>query len=107
MPRKSSLFDFFESERRKRLGMKDAAENETRVDDLDFARNVARCLARQNPDRECYADQVGEILDQEGIELGPSSGSIFKGSEWEFTGKRIKSSRKSNHARELKVWRLK
>ena len=44
---------------------------------------------------------------KEGIteKLGAASGSMFKSKEWEFTGKRIKSKRTSNHSREIKVWR--
>ncbi len=32
-------------------------------------------------------------------------GSLFKGSEWEFTGHRVKSETPGSHANELKCWR--
>lgn len=39
--------------------------------------------------------------------LGPAAGSIFRDkSVWEFTGKWVRSSRVSNHARMIRVWRL-
>ncbi len=37
--------------------------------------------------------------------LGNAAGSLFKGSEWEFTGKWVPSARTSNHGRYLRVWR--
>jgi hypothetical protein len=98
------LFDGVESRHRKDEGMRIAAEH--RPTDLEYARQIARRIAVEHPDRECDADRVGRILQHEGIDLGPASGSLFKGSEWIFTGRRILSKRKANHARELKVWRL-
>lgn len=40
--------------------------------------------------------------------LGPAAGSVFKGQRWKFTGRRVLATlNRKNHARELKVWRLK
>lgn len=103
-------FNREESERLKREGMKQAADNSA---SLEFAREVAREIAtkhRSDAGLSCAtADDVGAELERRGYSgnLGPAAGSLFKGKEWEFTGQRIRSARKSNHARELKVWRLK
>lgn len=40
-------------------------------------------------------------------DLGNAAGAIFKHPDWQFTGMRTASLRKSNHARDIKVWRLK
>jgi hypothetical protein len=100
-----SLFDEVESQRRKDEGMKAAAEAQPSL--LALCRTVAVEIAVGRPDRTLTADDVGRVMwqrhDVDG--LGPIGGSIFKGSDWVFTGQRIKSVRKRNHARELKVWR--
>ena len=72
----------------------------------DILRPVARKLARR--EGSVTADDVHRyLIDNEIIApRGPFWGSLFKGKEWEFTGVRIKSAVVSNHARELKVWRL-
>jgi hypothetical protein len=100
------LFDGDESERQKREGMALAAAH--RADRLAYARKLAKELAKQEPDRTCWADPVGRMLDLAGVPSGPWCGSIFKDNEdWVFTGERRRSERISNHGRELKVWRLK
>ena len=100
------LFDFSASISAKREGMDLAADN--READLALARRVAVGIAMASPDRTCHADQVGRALKRDyGIaSLGPAAGSIFKGAQWQFTGERVLSVRATNHARELKVWRL-
>lgn len=100
----STLFNAKASKAGKKAGMEQAADN--RVSDLELARSIARGLCRKHG--KTNADEVGEILQNtHSIELGPASGSIFASREFEFTGERIRSARKKNHARELKVWRLK
>lgn len=98
-------FDRAAGERLKLDGMQRAAEHSTW---LDVAREVAKRIARSNPERETHSDEVAvALMDMGGpTSLGPAAGSLFKGHEWEFTGRRIRSARISNHARELKVWRL-
>ena len=105
-PNQNNLFDFAEAKRRKEDGMAIAADNQ--ADWLQIARDIAVELALQNPFRTCNADAVGEVLlERHGIaSLGPAAGSLFKGGNWEFTGQRFLSKRKTNHARELKIWRL-
>jgi hypothetical protein len=95
-------FDLQQSLAFKELGMglaADAAE-----EPLKKARSIAFQIARSGS-RECDSDQVFKGLG-EGFPTGPWAGSIFKGQDWEFTGKRIRSSRISNHAREIKIWKL-
>lgn len=101
-----NLFDHAESERRKASGM-ELAELK-RFELLQVARGIAVDLCRRNG--QCTADDVFIEAENRGTDLsdlGPASGSIFKPKYFEFTGLRVKSARKTNHARELKVWRLK
>jgi len=103
----TDLFDIVEGEKAKKGGMTAAAWS--RSDLLTEARAVAHDLAIVRATREVHADDVNREMKRRGIpfeELGPAAGSIFKTGNWIFTGKRVKSARISNHARELKVWRL-
>lgn len=84
----------------KREGMELAASN--RAELLEDAKAAAKQLAMECG--EVHLDMVREKVDGD---LGPAAGSVFKGAEWEFTGRRIRSTLPSNHGRELKVWRLK
>jgi hypothetical protein len=99
----SDLFDAAESRRRKAHGMaiaEDAADSL-----LTRAREYARTKALFSG--EVTADDVSQWL--EGVclpDLGPAAGSLFRGKEWEFTGRFIQSTRKTNHARLLRIWRL-
>jgi hypothetical protein len=99
-------FDIAESEAEKIRGQELAVSNRSEL--LAEARSIAACLARRHKDRECTADDVYYELAQLGLptDLGNAAGSLFKGSQWVFTGKRIKSLRVSNHARWIMVWRL-
>lgn len=100
----TDLFDHSESQRLKEKGMALAAD--ANVDLLRIARDIAKQIAKRRLGL-CNADEVGRELKRRGIadSLGPAAGALFKGKEWEWTGKRIKSSRITNHGRELKVWR--
>ena len=103
----TDLFDWLESDRRKEEGMEIAAHNRGEL--LEIARQIAVDIALSHPCRECHADAVGREMRDRGYptELGPAAGSIFKGGDWEFTGRRKKSARVTNHSRELKIWRYK
>ncbi len=97
------LYEGSVSEARKVGGMKLAADNRHSL--LHTARQIAEELAEANG--EVTADDVGIQMISRGLDpalLGPAAGSIFSGKGWHFTGKRIKSAKKSNHSRELKVW---
>ena len=98
------LFDAAESARLKREGMRVGADNN--VETLQVARDIAVSLAQRFGQVE--ADMVmREMLRLYGVStLGPAAGSLFKGPHWEWTGARVQSVRKLNHARELKVWQL-
>ena len=99
------IFDDYLGEQLKIEGMEIAADNRQQL--LELARNIAKTIAISNPSRTCTADKVGRILkEQYGIDtLGPAAGSLFKTSDWEFTGQFIKSKRITNHARLLRVWK--
>jgi hypothetical protein len=100
----SDLFDAAESRRRKERGMALAADAAPTLLDRarDFAVEVAACKGTVT------ADDVSEWLEANGYpDLGPAAGSLFRGPEWEFTGRFVQSTRKTNHARLLRVWRLK
>lgn len=96
-----TLWDYGAAQAAKQRGMDAAADKAG--DRLAKAREIAADIARQT-DGTCNADQVGEHLERQGIEPGPWCGSIFRG--WHFTGRRVRSSRVSNHGREIKVWAL-
>lgn len=98
------LFDGVESNRRKEAGMSFSAGASN---SLDTAREIAVSLAKSRDDRCVTADDVGESMDKLRMTpLGPAAGSLFSQKcNWEFTGRRVRSTRVSNHARELKVWR--
>ena len=105
---RDSLFNAVEAVRRKEAGVALAAGNRTHL--LAYAKGVARDLALRNPLRETNADEVQRhlhaVLGAVPGDLGPAAGSLFRGKDWEFTGKRIRSVQVRNHCRELKVWRL-
>ena len=68
----------------------------------DFAVEIAACKGTDT------ADDVSEWLELNGYpDLGPAAGSLIRGPDWEFTGRFVQSTRKTNHARLLRVWRLK
>jgi len=75
---------------------------------IEAARGVARILARRNG--TVNADDVVKHFADEGTDLtaklGNAMGGLFRGDEWEFTGKYIKSERVHAHANLLRVWRL-
>ena len=100
----TDLFDAAESRRRKERGMALAADAAPTL--LDRARAYAQATAIVRG--SVTADDVSEWLEQQGLpDLGPAAGSLFRGPEWEFTGRFVQSTRKTNHARLLRVWRLK
>tara|TARA_Y100000310_G_scaffold182419_1_gene182517 strand:- start:808 stop:1131 length:324 start_codon:yes stop_codon:yes gene_type:complete len=100
-----NLFDYARGADAKTTGMALAAD--ANMDRLALARRLAAEIASRKLSRECNADEVGREMNRRGFgsNLGPAAGSLFKGGNWEFTGRRIRSSRVTNHARELKVWR--
>jgi hypothetical protein len=75
---------------------------------LQKARKVAESLALARSGT-VTSDDVSRELSRlgENGNLGAAAGSIFKTGRWEFTGDRVMSKRITNHAREIKVWKLK
>lgn len=95
--------DLLEGQRLKERGMALAADAVPRL--IAEARAYAKQHALQHG--EVTADDVSEWLEQQGLpDLGPAAGQLFRGPDWAFTGRFIQSARKSNHARLLRVWRL-
>ena len=99
----SNLFSAIESAELKEQAL---LKHET-ADVLEDARTLARLHATRYG--TVTADIVGRLMKERyDIDtIGPAAGALFRGSEWEFTGQRVLSSRVSNHSREIKVWRLK
>ena len=97
------LFDHAASEAAKKHGMEVAAA--AKPLSLDFARKVATDIC--NIGDVITIDDVLQEVEKRNlvINLGAASGSLFKTSQWAFTGSRIKSTRVSNHSREIKVWK--
>lgn len=90
----------------KQAGIDRAASANAEI--LSVARRIARELAEQRG--EITADDVQAELVRLGYgehSLGNAAGALFRGSEWEWTGRRRKSRRVHAHANELKCWRLK
>ena len=101
------LFDARQGEQLKFSGMETAAISHKSV--LKLARNIAKDIAGGRVNREVSSDDVGKILSvkYEIASLGPAAGSLFRGKDWEWTGRFKKSERVSNHSRRIMIWRLK
>jgi hypothetical protein len=100
-----NLFDAAESERRKDAGMALAAASREAI--LEVARERARFVAREHG--EVSMDDVAAALVVSGYDpadLGNAAGSVFRGSEWVWTGRFVRSSRVASHSNLLRVWRL-
>ena len=98
------LFSKRRSKETRETGMARAAL--AHLEDLVIARGIAREIACASPTQTCDADQVQRVLLEKGIKLGNAAGSLFKGTEWEWTGEIRNSIRITNHARMVRVWRL-
>jgi hypothetical protein len=96
------LFDSAASDAAKAHGMQVAAEKKPLT--LEFARKIALEICSVG---KCISiDDVLKECEKRGVDpnLGAASGSLFKTPDWRFTGIREKSTRVSNHSREIKVW---
>lgn len=101
-----NLWDAREAARRKDEGMALAASAKPEL--LAAARTIAREIVALHG--EVHMDQVAQEMERRGLDpvaLGPAAGSVFKGTDWEFAGRFVKSDRITNHSRLLRVWRLK
>jgi hypothetical protein len=99
------LFDLKQGEALKKQGMTRAEHR--RKTELEYGKFIARKIALEDPNRTCDADRVQMILIDQGIDLGNAAGMLFREKgEWQWTGEFMKSARKTNHARLLRIWRL-
>ena len=99
-------FDLVQGEQLRDEGKAQAAA--ARYKCLLIARRVAYRLCQR--DGKATADDVYKFMDDHNLQpelLGPASGSIFLRKYFEFTGEWVPSARVSNHARMLRVWKLK
>jgi hypothetical protein len=102
-----ATFDLAEGERRKEQGMALASAPLSRKQLLEIARLVAVRIARQQG--WVTSDDVFYALLREGFDptaLGPAAGCVFRDKCFVFTGEWRKSARVSNHASDLRVWKL-
>ena len=84
------------------LSLAEAARTST----MAYARALARRFALEcTASREITIDDVQILLG--GRSLGNAAGAVFRNGEWEFSGRWMKSARKGNHHRMIRVWRLK
>jgi len=107
MNEQPNIFDFAEAKRLKERGMATAAKSRNEL--LNVARECAIWYAKEFHGT-CSADDVAKVMNYRGYnysDLGNAAGSIFKASDWNFTGSYVKSKKVSAHARDIKVWRLK
>ena len=99
-----SMFDKQESVSKKEEGMDKAAEGNEAL--LAVAREIAVGIARTKG--TVHADDVGKEMARRGLPgLGPAAGHVFRNEQFVWTGEWYESTRVTNHARMLRVWRLK
>src|SRR5262245_9774350 len=100
------LFDRRQGERGKSHGMDLAAEKRKEL--LQTVRLAVKGIALTRESREVTADDAANWLVSVGRapeDLGNAFGSLFRDSDWEFTGEWRESVRSSNHSRANRVWR--
>ena len=104
----TQTFSLFAGEVARDAGMEPAAASRNPL--VDKVRRHLRHLAGERADRLVTADDAYKFLAAIGeseTALGAAAGSLFRSPEWEATGCWTPSTRVSNHARMLRVWRLK
>lgn len=107
IPASLPLFDVAAGEKAKERGRRRAEL--CRQPLLTILREALRNKALARRDRLATADDAYAALAEMGKpaeSLGNSAGSLFRGNEWEGTALWVKSKRRSNHARMVRVWRL-
>ena len=102
--RKTHAYQVEKEELAKEAGIRDAAS--ARAELVAHARKLAKAFAIQCvASREITIDDVQILVGD--ADLGPAAGAVFRNGEWEFSGRWMKSARKGNHHRMIRVWRLK
>lgn len=98
-------FDLEEGERRKEAGI--ALACSTRAELLKLAQATAERLGRTAYLALSYDDVYVQLklMGENPALLGNAAGSVFRGKQWECVGWK-KSSRVTNHARRVMVWKL-
>ena len=96
-----TTFDMEESKRLKEHGIKAAAKKRPEL--LRIARTIAKEIAVSQG--TVTADDVAEELRERALgDMGPAMASVFRSSDFAWTGLRVMSKQVNNHGRELKVW---
>jgi hypothetical protein len=100
----NTIFNVIEAEEERLAGMSRAADGKQSL--LTLAREIACELGRSM--RFVTADDVTRVLvERHRISehaLGNAAGSVFRGTMWRDTEKRVKATRVASHCRELRVW---
>lgn len=99
------LFDLIAGLEAKNAGIDQAATNKASL--LAHARKIAVRIAKGG--REITADDVARELHEENISifaLGNAAGALFKGKQWEWTGRFKRSERVHAKGNMLRVWKL-
>lgn len=100
------VFSIELGEELKQRGMKKAADANPF---LKPCRAAVRAAALGRTDRTATADDASRYLESIGHPadlLGNAAGSLFRGGEWEWTGRLQPSMRPSRHANQNRIWRL-
>ena len=100
-------FNLVQGDLFKEQGIDLAAESRKKM--LEFARDKARFVALQRDSRTVSIDDVFYQLEEADIPacaLGMAAGAVFRTDDWEHVGY-TRSTRVSNHARPITLWRLK
>jgi hypothetical protein len=103
----AETFDLFEGEKAREAGISQAAQSKNPL--LNKVRAHLCVLAASRSNRCVTADDATKFLVEIGEKetaLGNAAGSLFNSSEWEPTGCWTPSTRVTNHARSVRVWRL-
>ena len=82
----------------------------SRIELVEEVRARLRSIALGRQSRTASADDVDQILirlQRNHADLGNAAGAIFRDGNWICTGEWKASIRTSNHARPIRVWRLK
>lgn len=110
MTEQGDMFDPFNlalGEALKTMGMKHAATS--KKDTLELGKLLCRQAAKTRSNKTATADDASRGFVALGLPancLGAASGSLFRSNNWSFTGQWTKSKRVTNHASDLRIWKL-
>jgi hypothetical protein len=101
-----TTFDYEAGQADRDAGLDRASNPFYRRELLEWARGVAQRIAKTFG--SASYDDVYCVLEEQGKHpelLGNAAGLVFRGAEWKPVGWK-QSERKTNHARAMRVWRL-